>query len=148
MNDFGETLLAPSPAPEDLADKRSNVQLISNVFERLPTVARPEDDIAFRCRVRGPIALNELVPVGVIDPMTGQHNIPPIPAQDREAALAGSLIDRPFSLLPEQIKHLNGFTCPKCGRSQVSVWWSEGKEHRRFVDLCICRRPTVRGHSK
>jgi len=120
----------------------SNVVVLSNVYIRHPDQSRPEHDVAFRSRVRGPFALRELVPVGIIDAMTGIHSIPTLKEEDRPSAFDGTLADQSFALLPEQIVELNADRCIDCKRSRVSVWREGGTVRRKFVYRCMCQRLT------
>jgi hypothetical protein len=126
------------PAP---THANSNVVVISNVYVRDPEEPRPERDVAFRCRVRGAIALRDIVPTGIIDAVTGRHGIRTLNEEDRRAAFDGTLAHRGFALLPEQIVELNADRCIECKRSRVSVWREGGKVRRKFVDRCMCQRP-------
>lgn len=126
------------PAP---IDAKPNVVVLSNVFTRDLDELRPERDVAFRCRVRGSVALRDIVPPGIIDSMTGRHEIQKVAEADRQAAFEGKLTYCGFALLPEQILELNAFPCILCKRSCVSVWFEEGRVQRKFVQ-CMCERPS------
>lgn len=123
------------------APVRSNLAVCSNLFPRCPGIEEPARDVAFRCRVRGSIALHNLVPPGLIDAMTGRRMIRQLDEADRVAAFAGTLASASFSLLAEQIAELNAFRCIYCTRSTVSVWFEGGKVWREFV-TCMCQRAT------
>jgi hypothetical protein len=139
------------PDAEDIAIVRrasaagrlnSNVVVIPNVYVREADDAPPEHDVAFRCRVRGAIALRDIVPVGIIEAVTGRHTIRTLEEEDRVNAFGGTLLDRTFALLPEQIAELNADRCIDCNRSRVSVWFEGGRVRRRFVRQCMCQRAT------
>lgn len=127
------------PAPT-FGDVRSNVTVCSNLFPRSPEILEPERDVAFRCRVRGAIALRNIVPPGIIDSMSGKHGIVKLSEADRAAGFDGTLSYVVFALLPEQVQELHAFRCIDCGRSTVSVWFEKGQVQRRFV-TCMCQRP-------
>jgi len=127
--------------PPLLKHAKSNVTVCSNVYTRRQEISQPERDVAFRCRVRGPIALRDIVPPGVIDAVSGKHEIRKVSEADRAAAFAGELPDYSFALLPEQLLELNADRCIDCKRSRVSVWYEAGKVRRKFVDRCMCHRP-------
>ncbi|HEY2584856.1 MAG TPA: hypothetical protein VGI81_03705 [Tepidisphaeraceae bacterium] len=122
---------------------KSNVTVCSNVFPRSPDIQQSGNDVAFRCRVRGAIALRDLVPPGVIDSTTGKHEIRKLKEADRSAAFTGALADTSFALLPEQVEELNAFRCIYCTRSTLSVWFEQGAVQRRFV-TCMCQREAKR----
>lgn len=147
---------------------RSNVTVCANLFPRtpddllrqqlpLPYVPQdvilekftmpPERDVAFRCRVRGSIALHNIVPPGIISSVTGKHEIRRVAEADRTAAFQGTLQDPSFALLPEQVGELNAFRCIVCRRSTVSVWFEKGRVRRQFVQ-CMCQRSTRQEESQ
>lgn len=119
---------------------KSNVMVRSNVYVRREDTPDPSRDVAFRCRVRGYIALRDIVPPGIIDAVNGHHEIREIDEAERSAAFSGTLPGNVFNLLPEQVAGISPFRCIDCGRSEVSVWYEDGRVRRTFVRCCMCKR--------
>lgn len=141
MNQFSNEaigIIRRTVLPEEL---KSNVTVCSNVYVRREDVSDPRRDVAFRCRIRGSIALREIVPPGIVDNVSGHHEIPTIQELERAAAFDGTLAADSFCLLPEQVAGRSPYRCIECGRSQVSVWYSHGKvEHKFVLRWCMCKR--------
>lgn len=139
-NEPNEAIVRTSRLPPTA---RSNVKVCSNVYVRVADIAEPQQDVAFRCRIRGWNALRAIVPPGIMNSVSGRHDIRVIPEAARSAAMDG-LHDEGFELLAEQEAGISPFCCIYCGRSEVSVWHDAGKLKREFVKECICKRTKMR----